>query len=189
MSAASRRGPLFWGSAAAGWALILWGVRGALHHDLHTRPGQLARFLLGGALAHDLLLAPGVLLAGALVARAVHGRWRAPVQAALIISGMVALFAFPLVRGYGRAHHNPTSLPHDYAANLVVVLALVVAGTALAALISASRRPGGGWSAPWLRPYNASSGFRRRPTRWPGSRPRPPGPDRWCGNPRRSSRR
>jgi hypothetical protein len=140
----ARRGPLFWGSAAVGWALIGWGVRGALHHDVHTRPGQLVRFLLGGALAHDLVLAPAVLLAGVVVARAVPGRWRAPVQAGLIVSGTVALFAFPLVRGYGRIHRNPTSLPHDYGANLVVVLAVVAAGAAVAALVSASRRPGGG---------------------------------------------
>ena len=47
MNPAPRRGPLFWASAAAGWALILWGVRGALHHRIDTRPAQLARFLLG----------------------------------------------------------------------------------------------------------------------------------------------
>jgi hypothetical protein len=143
-AAPARRGPLFWGSAAGGWALILWGVRGALHHDLHTRPGQLVRFLLGGALAHDLLLAPAVLLIGTLIARTVRGRWRAPLQAALFISGTVVLFAFPLVRGYGRIHRNPTSLPHDYGANVAVVLAVVAAGAAVAALVSASRRPGGG---------------------------------------------
>jgi len=48
VTATPRRGWLFWGSAAAGWAVILWGVRGALHHHVDTRPGQLVRFLLGG---------------------------------------------------------------------------------------------------------------------------------------------
>jgi hypothetical protein len=139
-----RRGPLFWGSAAAGWALILWGVRGALHHRVDTRPGQLVRFLLGGALAHDLLLAPAVLLAGALVARAVPGRWRAPVQAVLLVSGTLLLFTWPELRGYGRVLRNPTSLPHDYGTNLIVVLAAVVVGTAVVAVVSASRRRGGG---------------------------------------------
>lgn len=143
-AATTRRGPLFWGSAAVGWALIAWGVRGALNHDVDTRPGQLVRFLLGGALAHDLVLAPLVLLAGVVVARAVPGRWRAPVQAALIVSGTVALFAFPLVRGYGRIHRNPTSLPHDYGTNLAVVLAAVAAAATVAALVSASRRRDGG---------------------------------------------
>jgi hypothetical protein len=142
--AGHRRGPLFWASAAAGWALILWGVRGALHHRVDTRPAQLARFLLGGALAHDLLLAPAVLLAGTLLARAVAGRWRAPLQAALFISGTLLLFTWPELRGYGRVLRNPTSLPHDYGANLLLVVAAVVVGTVVVAVLSASRRPGGG---------------------------------------------
>jgi hypothetical protein len=135
---------MFWGGAAAGWLLIAWGVRGALHHHVDTRPGQLARFLLGGALTHDLLLAPLVLLAGVLVARAVRGRWRAPLQALLIIGAPLILFTYPQLRGYGRALNNPTSLPHNYAANLIVVLAAVGVATAVVGLLSASRRGGGG---------------------------------------------
>jgi len=135
-----KRSPLFWISAAAGWALIGWGARGVLHHHVDTRPGQLARFLLGGALAHDLLLAPVVLLTGVLLARSVPGRWRAPIQAALLISGTLILFAYPLLRGYGRVLRNPTSLPHNYSANLLVVIAAVVVGTAAVTLINATRR-------------------------------------------------
>ena len=148
MNAVPKRGPLFWGSAVAGWALIGWGVRGALHHRIDTRPGQLARFLLGGALAHDLILAPLVLLVGVAVARSVPGRWRATVQAVLFVCGTLVLFSYPEVRGYAHVLRNPTSLPHDYAANLVVVLtvfvAAVVAGRAAVAVVrrrfSASRR-------------------------------------------------
>lgn len=140
MTGEPRRGPVFWISAAAGWALIGWGGRGVLHHHVDTRPGQLARFLLAGALAHDLLLAPVVLLTGVVVARTATGRWRAPIQAALLISGTLTLFAYPLLRGYGHVLHNPTSLPHNYSANLLVVIAVVVAGTAAVALIRAGRR-------------------------------------------------
>lgn len=134
----------FWLSALAGWMLILWGVRGALQHHVDTRPGELARFLLGGAVAHDLVLAPLALGAGVVLARTVGGRWRAPLQAALFISATVALFAFPLVRGYGRVLGNPTSLPHDYAANLAIVVVAVVAATFVMAGLSASRRRGAG---------------------------------------------
>jgi hypothetical protein len=144
VNAVPKRGPLFWGSAAVGWAVIGWGVRGALHHHIDTRPGQLVRFLLGGALAHDLVLAPIVLLAGVLLARPVRGRWRAPIQAALLIGGALILFTYPELRGYGHALRNPTSLPHNYAANLLLVLGAVVAGTAALAVVSANRRPGGG---------------------------------------------
>ena len=144
MTPTPRRGALFWGSAAAGWAVILWGVRGALHHRVDTRPAQLVRFLLGGALAHDLVLAPAVLLSGVLLARAVGGRWRAPIQGALFISGTLVLFTYPELRGYGRTLRNPTSLPHNYATNLIAVVAAVAIGAAVVALISASRRPGAG---------------------------------------------
>jgi len=166
----SRRGPLFWSSAVAGWALILWGVRGALHHQVDTRPGQLVRFLLGGALAHDLVLAPVVLLTGVVLARTVGGRWRAPVQSALLVSGTLFLFSYPLLRGYGRALGNPTSLPHNYAANLAVVLGAVAAVTAAVAVaaargsVSASRRAAGGEPASGRRRGTSSSGRPRHPT-------------------------
>ena len=140
MTPAPKRGWLFWATAAAGWALILWGVRGALHHRIDTRPGQLARFLLGGALAHDLVLAPLVLLAGTALARIVRGRWRAPLQAALFVSGTLLLFTYPALRGYAHALHNPTSLPHNYAANLALVVGAVLVGTAAVAAVNASRR-------------------------------------------------
>lgn len=139
MSAAPRpAGPRFWISAAVGWAVIGWGVVGIFRHSLDTRPANLAKFVVGGALLHDLLVAPLVILAGVLLARAVPGRARGPVQAALAVSAIVALFAWPLVRAYGLAAHNPTSLPHNYALNLVIVLGIVWA-TAGAAILLKSR--------------------------------------------------
>ena len=129
------RGPLFWVSAVAGWALIAWGVRGALHHHIDTRPAELARFFFGGVILHDLVLVPLVLIAGVALGRTVRGRWKAPVQAALIISGCAALFAWPEVRDYARVLHNPSSLPHNYTVGLLVVVAVVWAGTAVVALV------------------------------------------------------
>jgi len=123
--AAERRGAGFWISAAVGWAIIGWGIRGALHHHIDTRPRQLVDFFVGGALVHDLLFAPLVLILGLLVARLVPGRWRAPVQTAAIISGCLALFAWPEIRDYAKVNHNPTSLPYNYTANLAVVVAVV----------------------------------------------------------------
>jgi len=134
-----RRGLLFWASAAAGWGLILWGVRGALHHHIDTRPAELTRFFIGGAVIHDVIFAPVVLGVGVLIARLVPGRWRAPVQAALLISGCAALFAWPEVRDYARVNHNPTSLPHNYTANLLVVVLAVWLATALVAVVAHRR--------------------------------------------------
>ena len=125
----------FWVSAAIGWVIIAVGVRGIFEKTIDTRPAQLARFVIGGALLHDLVVAPLAIVAGVVVVRAVKGRAaRPPVQAALIVTAIVVLFAYPLVRAYGLAANNPTSLPHNYAANLVVVLAVVwaAAGVAIA---------------------------------------------------------
>ncbi len=122
---AHKAGAGFWLSAALGWAVIGVGLRGIFDKHIDTRPGQLARFVVGGALVHDLLVAPLVILAAVLLARAVPGRARPFVQAAVVVSAMVALFAYPLVRAYGLATRNPTSLPHNYTANLLIVLGLV----------------------------------------------------------------
>lgn len=140
---ASRHGPMFWFSAAGGWAVIGYGLWGIFHHHIDTRPANLARFVVAGALLHDLAFAPLVLLLGVLLVRAVGGRARAILQATLIVSGCLALFSFPLVRGYGHATHNPTSEPHNYTANLALVLGLVwaVATVILVIHIRSGRKP------------------------------------------------
>jgi hypothetical protein len=140
MSAAPKpAGPRFWITAAVGWAGIAWGVVGIFSHSLDTRPANLARFVVGGVLLHDLLVAPVAILAGVLVARRVPARARGPVQAALAISAIVALFAYPLVRAYGLAANNPTSLPHNYGRNLLVVLGLVWLAAGVAILRNAQQ--------------------------------------------------
>ncbi len=138
-----RAGPAFWVSAVVGWVVIGIGLRGIFMHSLDTRPASLARFVVGGALLHDLVVAPLVLVAAVVLTRAVPGRARAPVQAALVVTGMLAVFSYPLVRAYGLASNNPTSLPHNYALNLTVVLGVVWA-VAAAALVLRLRKPPAG---------------------------------------------
>jgi len=118
-------GPLFWISAAAGWAVIGVGLRGIFMHSIDTRPSNLAKFVVAGALLHDLLIAPVVIVLGVILARAVPGRARPTVQGALALTAIVALFSYPLVRAYGLATNNPTSEPHNYALNLLIVLGVV----------------------------------------------------------------
>lgn len=134
----------FWASAVAGWAVIGIGLRGVFAHALDTRPSNLAQFAVGGALIHDLLVAPLVIAAGVLVARTVRPRARAAVQAALTVTAIVALFSYPLVRGFGRAAHNPSSLPRNYAVNLATVIGVIWAVAAVAVLARLrTRRPPG----------------------------------------------
>jgi len=109
-------------------------LRGLFHHRIDTRPANLAKFAIGGALIHDLVFAPVVLLLGVLLTRAVGRRWRGITQAALIVSGCLALFSYPLVRSFGHANHNPTSEPHNYTANLAIVLGVVWAAATVALL-------------------------------------------------------
>jgi hypothetical protein len=127
-------GPLFWISAAAGWAVIAVGLRGIFTNSLDTRPANLARFVVAGALLHDLFVAPVVIVLAVALARTVPRQARAAVQGALAVSGMLALFSYPLVRAYGLSAHNPTSLPHNYAANLLIVLGVVWAVAAAVAI-------------------------------------------------------
>lgn len=142
--AVRHRGAAFWIATAAGWALMGWGIRGAVLHRLDTRPGQLLRFFAAGLVAHDVVFAPAVLAAGVLVARAAPARRRAAVQAALVVAGVTALYAYPLVRGYAHVLRNPTSLPRNYATGLAVVvaaeIAVVTAVFGLAAFRSDRRR-------------------------------------------------
>ena len=136
-----RGGPVFWLSAVAGWAIIGVGLRGIVMHSVDTRPANLARFVVGGALVHDLLIAPVVIVLAITVAHAVPGRARVAVQVALAVTGMVTLFSYPLVRAYGLATNNPTSLPHNYAANLAIVLGVVWAVAAVAIVVRLRHRP------------------------------------------------
>ncbi len=132
---ASKGGALFWVSAAVGWIIMAAGVRGILENSVDTRPGDLARFVVAGFVLHDLVVAPLVILAAVVVGRVVSARARAIVQGALVVSAVVALFSYPLVRAYGLATNNPTSLPHDYAANLLGVLGVVWATAAVLVLL------------------------------------------------------
>jgi hypothetical protein len=132
-------GRSFWVLAAAGWGLIGWGVRNAALHQVDTRPGQLARFFFWGVVAHDLILSPLVLAVGVALARLLPGRARGVVQVALLVSGCATLFAWPEVRDYARVLHNPTSLPRNYTANLLIVLAAAWAVTGVVALAQSRR--------------------------------------------------
>ena len=132
-------GPLFWSTTLVGWVVIGLGLRGLFEHRIDTRPANLARFVVGGAILHDLFVAPLVILFGVLVLKVVGGRARSIVQAALVVSGTLALFSYPLIRGFAKATHNPSSLPHNYATNLAVALGIVWA-VAAAVLIVRLRR-------------------------------------------------
>jgi hypothetical protein len=89
-------------------------------------------WLVGADVAHDFVLAPLACLIGAAVARALPRWCRAPVQAALLTSGVLLIVVFPALRGFGRDQvpDNPSVQPLDYATAMPTALAVVWAAAA-----------------------------------------------------------
>ena len=87
-----------------------------------------------------MLLAPVVLIIAFLLTRLLPAAIRGGVQATLAVCGAVALMSVPVLRAAGRRADNPSLLPHDYTTNLLIVLAVILAGGMLLTLAGAARR-------------------------------------------------
>jgi hypothetical protein len=157
-----RYGRAFWIALPIGAALMTFGAVGLIG-DMGVGAGvKVGGWLVGADVAHDFVLAPLACLVGAVVARALPRWCRAPVQAALITSGVLLIVVFPALRGFGRDQvpDNPSVQPLDYTTATVTALAIV-------------------WTAAgaWLivRLATAARGRRRPPTRAiPGGHPTSP---------------
>ncbi len=120
---------VFWAALALGWLVMAIGVRGLLANAdsrMATRPvGWLVVFIASN-LVHDFVLVPVVLIVAGVAARLPLSRAvRRPLQFALVCSGVVVLFAFPFVRGYGQNRGNRSVLPQDYTRGTLIVLAFI----------------------------------------------------------------
>lgn len=96
-------------------------------------------------MVHNLVLVPVVLAVGLAVRRFVPTPFRAVVQAGLLRSAIVILYALPLVLGLGSTGGNETILPRDYGGGLLVVVAVIwattfVAGLAVVVVVAHRRR-------------------------------------------------
>lgn len=103
---------------------------------------NLILWLAAGVVVHDVVIAAVVATVGWAVSRAVPARFRPTVQGGLIVAGVVAIMSIPVVIGAGRTPGNPSLLPLDYGRNLVIVLVVIGALTALFSLVSL-RKPSG----------------------------------------------
>lgn len=124
----------FWIGLLIGGAVATFGVYGLLTSS-GTRPDDSLRWVLGGLIAHDAILAPVVFAIAWVAARKISRPTRALFTPAILISAMVLLFAFPLVRGYGYRPDNLSLLPHDYVTNTVVLIGVIWLVTALAYVV------------------------------------------------------
>lgn len=136
-------GPGLWLGLALGLPIIGWGIRGVLIDSADTHPAELGRWIIGAALVHDTLVVP-IALAVAVVARRIvpPPAWP-PIRWALATTGVLALVAWPFVRGYGQRPGNPSLLPRDYPTGVAITLAIVwtiAVGLALIAQLRTRRR-------------------------------------------------
>jgi hypothetical protein len=123
----------------AGLTAIGWGAYGWLFGD-GSRPVGQAVFLVLALVGHDFVVLPIAVGLGVLVVRYVPAWARVPVQAALVVSAVVAAIALPFILGFGRVADNPSAFPRAYGRNLLIIVALVWTVAALGALINRRRR-------------------------------------------------
>lgn len=115
----------FWIGLAIGAPVIAYGLRGALGALPGVQFTSALRYFVGAAVLHDVVLGPVVCLVGWLAATSLPRPVAAPVQAALIASGLVSIVAFPFLRTDGANSGEPSFLSRDYGTSLAIVLGAV----------------------------------------------------------------
>jgi peptide chain release factor 1 len=129
---------------AAGVPLIVAGVLGLLVDSDLTHPPRAAVWLVGAAVAHDAVWLPLVLLVAAGAARLLPTVARGPVVAALGLTAVLVVVAWPFAAGLGEDPHDPSVLVRDEATGTAAYVAAVwvVAGLEVGRRARAKRRPG-----------------------------------------------
>lgn len=117
----------FWVALPVGAGLMAFGAVGLVQDTGLSPAADVARWLVGADLAHDFVLAPLACLIGFAVARVLPRVCRAPVEAALLTSGVLLIVVFPALRGFGRDQvpDNPSVQPLDYTSSTLTALAIV----------------------------------------------------------------
>jgi hypothetical protein len=141
---APRYGRAYWVTFTLGAAVMAYGAVGLVGDTGVGASTNVGAWLVGADVAHDFVLAPVACLTGAAVARLLP-RWsRAPVQAALLTTGVLLIVVFPALRGYGRdaVPDNPSVQPLDYTTSTVTALSFVwaVAGVWVVVRLATSDR-------------------------------------------------
>ena len=118
-----RRGWPFWGSAVVGWAVVAFGVWTLLQRAGSTKPPNFTLLFIGLAVAHDLLFAPVVSSIGRIAGPRLSSAIRTIVFTAAVVSGSLVLVSLPPL--LGDPADNATLLPRNYAAGLLLSIAVV----------------------------------------------------------------
>jgi hypothetical protein len=118
-----------------GIALLVLGGLVLLEDVAPKRYGGILLWFAGAIVIHDGIIA-GIVIAVNLTLRKAGRRVPlgvlAIVQSAIVVGAIVSLIVFPQIVKQGIGTLNPTILPLDYAANLVLFYGVLVAVTAVA---------------------------------------------------------
>nr|WP_239071629.1 hypothetical protein [Amycolatopsis sp. SID8362] len=151
---------------------MAWGVVLFAEYALPVRPDVIATatWIVGGPIINDGVIAPLTAVLGVVLARLVPHPWKTPVVAGTVITGVLAIVAFPLLwRPYGTA---PMPGLHD--GNPALGLALTVAAVWLAVIVVALvihvRRPAKPATSATTPPPSPGA-----PAAPPGAQANPPG--------------
>ncbi|SDS10374.1 hypothetical protein SAMN04489860_0802 [Paraoerskovia marina] len=128
-----------WALWAAGAAMIAWGLWTAW---VRVPPDQWVSVLLwlaGGIVVHDAVLAPVAILLGLVVLPRVPETWRPALRGGLLALGVLALLGVGVFMG-AEGRRNPSVVPQDPLAAVLVALAVVVVGVVIGGLVTTRRR-------------------------------------------------
>nr|WP_225957882.1 hypothetical protein [Amycolatopsis lexingtonensis] len=160
---------------------MAWGVVLFAEYALPVHPDVIATatWIVGGPVVNDGVIAPLTAVLGIVLSRIVPSPWKAPVVAGTVITGVLAIVAFPLLwRPYGTP---PMPGLHDGAPGLGLALTvaavwLVVIVTGLTVRIARTRsRAALPAKAATPEPSPSPAAPPHTPADRPGTPPAPPG--------------
>ncbi|ADJ50025.1 hypothetical protein AMES_8200 [Amycolatopsis mediterranei S699] len=165
--------------ALPGLAALAWGVMLFAEYALPLRPDVFGTvgWIIGGPILNDAVIAPLTALLGVVLARVLPHPWKTPVVAGTVITGVLAILAFPL---FWRPYGTP-SMPGLHDTNPAPALALTVAAVWLAVALTALRHhlvPRPTRDAPPITrdtPPDTQDALPGTPTDPPGTQADPPG--------------
>lgn len=117
-------GTLFWAGTVLGWAIIAYGLK-LLFDDPEASWFNTLRLTAIGLVAHDAIWLAVSVGGGWLLARALGRSIPHWVRWSAWTSAIVLALWFPLWRGYGDRIGNPTILPRNYSASIVILLGVI----------------------------------------------------------------
>jgi len=125
-----------------GLAAVAYGASGLVTAGGRVPLGSWLTWFVGSALLHDLLIAPLWLGIGWLGARFLPPAARPAALVGALVSGVLVLVSLPFVLGFGYVPSNPSFLPRDYGRNLLLVVGVVLAASAVWAVVAVRRSAG-----------------------------------------------